>query len=455
MSMAARPKITVLAGGRDDTPPGGGTGSGGGASVPDDWRTDLLRTGDGACKATAGNLQLILRNDPAIAGVFRYNEFTSRVDVVGVIPGPVSLPAGPLADQHLAALGAWLSRGDTYRLSARPQQIAEAVSLAAHEHAFHPVRDYFDALAWDGKERLAGALNTYLGAAAGPYSQRVSCMLFVAVVARVFKPGCKVDFVVILESLHQGVGKSTMVRNLINPDWYVESIETMGGREFLMSIRGALIVELGELSVLSRADYNRVKQAITAQIDTYRDPFARCVASYPRQCVFVGTTNQDDWNRDPSGARRFLPVRVIAADLESFLHDRDQLWAEAVHLYQQGFDYWTLPDAAEAEQDDRFDDDIWQEPIANWLDGRAGDGTYPVTIDMLPADQGRGVRSATPHQLMTCALGVDLPKQSRADWMRVAAIMRRLGWPKERVQRGSTRSYRYLRPLGSASDVPF
>lgn len=454
MSMAARPKITVLAGGKDEPPKGGG-GNGGGASAPDDWRNELLRMGDGACKPTAGNLQLILRNDPAIAGVFRFNLFTSRVDVVGTIPGPIDLEPGPLTDPHIAALGAWLSRGDTYRLSARPQQLMESIALAAQEHAFHPVRDYFDALAWDGKERLADTLTTYLGAAAEPYSQRVACMLFVAVVARVFKPGCKLDFVVILESLHQGAGKSTWVRHLINPDWFVESIETMGGREFLMSIRGALIVELGELSVLSRADFNRVKQAITAQVDTYRDPFARCVASYPRQCVFVGTTNQDDWNRDPSGARRFLPVRVVAADMDSFLRDRDQLWAEAVHLYRQGFDYWTLPDDAERQQGDRFDEDIWQEPIANWLDGRGSEGSYPVTVDMLPSDQGRGVRSATPHQLMSCALGVDLPKQSRADWMRVAAIMRHLGWPKERVQRGSTRTYRYLRPLESASDAPF
>jgi putative DNA primase/helicase len=90
-----------------------------------------------------------------------------------------------------------------------------------------------------------------------------------------------------------------------------------------MSIRGAAIVELGELSVLSRADYNRVKQVITSQVDTYRDPFARCVASFHRQCIFIGSTNQDNWNRDPTGARRFLPVRVSGIDLAGFLADRD------------------------------------------------------------------------------------------------------------------------------------
>ena len=451
----ARAKITVLAGGKSDSPKRGGGSAGGGEHVPDDWRAELLRTASGDCKATAGNLQLILRNDPAVAGAYCFNAFTSRVDVIRAPPGPVPLAVGPLTDAHIAALGAWLSQGGTYRLNARPAQIAEAIALAAHEHEFHPVRDYFNAWEWDGTPRLSRLFTAYLGAVESEYSQRVAQMLFPAVCARVFEPGCKVDFVVILESLHQGVGKTTIIRNLLNPDWYVEPIESMGGREFLMSIRGAVIVELGELSVLSRADYNRVKQAITTQVDTYRDPFARCVASFPRQCVFIGTTNQDDWNRDPTGARRFLPVRVSGADMPAFLRDRDQLWAEAVHLYRDGFDYWTPPDSAQGEQDERFDADIWEEPIVAWLDGHAGEAAYPMAVDMQPIDQGRGVRACTPFQLMSCALGVDLPKQNRADWMRVANIMRRLGWIKERTQRGGARSTRYVRPSGEHHAPPF
>ncbi len=448
----ARASITVLAGGKSERPR---RGSGGGATHAPAWQDELLRTREGDCRATAGNLQLILRNDEAVRGLFRYNEFTARVDVVGDVPGPVALPQGPLTDAHLAALGAWLSSKKTYALSAKPPQIAEAIALAAHEYAFHPVRDYLRSLAWDGTPRIETLFASYLGARGSAYESRVAQMLFVSIVARVFQPGRKVDTVVVFESLEQGTGKTTFIHALLRPDWCVDPVETIGSRDFLMAIRGAAIVELGELSVFSRADFAKIKQAITVQVDTYRDPFARCVASYPRQCVFVGSTNQDDWNRDPTGARRFLPVRVSAIDLDGYLSVRDQVWAEAVHLFDAGTDYWTLPATAAAEVDERFDDDPWLDPIAYWLAGKCEDKKYPVEIDMRSTADGGGVRRVPAALLMQHALGIETGKHTRAEWSRVVSVMRRLGWRKERVMRNGVRAWEYVRPTEDADVVPF
>jgi predicted P-loop ATPase len=343
----------------------------------------------------------------------------------------------------------------TYALSAKPPQIAEAIALAAHEYAFHPVRDYLRSLAWDGTPRIETLFASYLGARGSAYRSRVAQMLFVSIVARVFQPGRKVDTVVVFESLEQGTGKTTFIHALLRPDWCVDPVETIGSRDFLMAIRGAAIVELGELSVFSRADFAKIKQAITVQVDTYRDPFARCVASYPRQCVFVGSTNQDDWNRDPTGARRFLPVRVSAIDLDGYLSVRDQVWAEAVHLFDAGTDYWTLPATAAAEVDERFDDDPWLDPIAYWLAGKCEDKKYPVEIDMRSTADGGGVRRVPAALLMQHALGIETGKHTRAEWSRVVSVMRRLGWRKERVMRNGVRAWEYVRPTEDADVVPF
>lgn len=445
MSMP-REKITVLAGGK---------GSGGRRGDVDDWRSQLVFSNQGECKATAHNLLLIVRNDAALQGAIRYNSFTSQTEVVTPLPGPIVTECGALSDIHVGVVGAWLGQPDTYAMNPKPGQVADALALAGRERPFHPPRDYFDALAWDGQPRLATMFRGYFGGSGSSYDERVGAMLMVGVVTRAYQPGCKLDFVVIFEG-EQGAGKTRGVRELCNPAWYREASESMAGKEFLLQIRGALIVEIGELSALSRADYNRVKQVVTAQVDTVRDPYGRFPGGHPRQCVFIGTTNDDNWNRDPTGARRFLPVRVSDVDIDGLIRDRDQLWAEAVHRYREGFDYWTLPANAVAEQEARFDNDAWEDPIIRWLDGKADPKHYPLDLDTWPIDKGSGIRSVSVAELLTWALDVDKPKHGRVEQMRVGAILKHLGWTKERVSLTGKRGIRWVRVKAQeADDVPF
>jgi predicted P-loop ATPase len=148
-------------------------------------------------------------------------------------------------------------------------------------------------------------------------------------------------------------------------------------------------------------------------------------------------------------------VRVSAIDLAGYMSVRDQVWAEAVQLFDAGTDYWTLPETAAAEVDERFDDDPWLDPIAHWLAGKGDDKKYLLDLDMRSIADGGGVRRAPAAMLMLHALGIETGKHTRAEWSRVISVMRRLGWRKERVMRNGVRAWEYVRPAEDDDAVPF
>lgn len=189
-------------------------------------------------------------------------------------------------------------------------------------------------------------------------------MTLVSAVARAFEPGCKVDTMLVLEG-KQGVGKTRFTRELFGADWYAEATASPGDKDFFQVLQGRWVMEIGEMESFTKAEVGKIKQAVTAQQDTFRASYGRFVKTYPRQCVFVGTTNENQYLRDPTGARRFLPIRVNTIDVDRIIRERDQLWAEAVHLYREGFDYWTLPADAAREQERRYQADTWEETITD------------------------------------------------------------------------------------------
>lgn len=419
------------------------------------WRqTELVRTRDNEIKATPANLLTIVRKAPELKGAVRFNVLTAQAEVTRRLPGPIDTGLGPQTDAHIASITAWIGQIDTFAVNAKPGMVADAVALAAREHSFDPVVAWLDGLEWDGQARLATYFPAYLGAPESRYSQRVAEILFGGIVARSFQPGCKFDYVVVLEGA-QEVGKTTAVRELINPDWHCEATEALGTPALVLQVRGKVVAELGEMTSYSRSEFNRAKQFITQQNDVIRDPYARFVVNHPRRCVFVGTTNFDDWNRDPTGARRFLPVRVSGFKRDAYLADRDQLWAEAVHRHRAGADYWTQPEDAGDEQEARYDQDAWSEPIARWLAGRGAPAHYPAGLTLRPVDQGAGIAEASAADILLYALGVETAKQSRADQMRVGTIMRKFGWAKERPWRDGVRTVRYVRPREDPDAIPF
>jgi predicted P-loop ATPase len=214
-----------------------------------------------------------------------------------------------------------------------------------------------------------------------------------------------------------------------------------GDKDFFQALQGRWVIEIGEMESFTKAEVGKIKQAITAQQDTFRASYARFARSYPRQCVFVGTTNEDQYLRDPTGGRRFLPIRVSAIDVPQIVRARDQLWAEAVHLYQAGFDYWTLPAEAESEQEARYQADAWEEAVERWLTGRMPESAYPPCWDYDPVVHG--VRYCLMGEVLAYALRIEAGRQDMQAQKRVAHAMRRLGWERRQERRDGIRAVRW------------
>jgi len=390
----------------------------------------------GELRASVHNTLTVLREHEDLTGVLRYDELADAVIVGEGAPWPRL--AGAWSDTDAVQLAGWLSDPRTLGLQVRPDAVYTAAVAVARERPFHPVRDWLVSLKWDREPRLAHWLSDLLGAARSPYTEHVGTAWLVSAAARAMEPGCKVDLMVVLEG-RQGAGKTRAVRALAGAHWYAEATESPASKDFYQSLRGRWIVEIGELQSFSRAEASVVKGALSRQVDVYRPSYGRSAREHPRSCIFVATTNESDYLRDPTGARRFLPVVVGEVDVAGIELQREQLWAEALDLYRGGWPHWQLPPEAIAEQDDRYVGDPWQDAVSDWLEGRADAGRYADGL-------ARVIDSTTASEVLAQACGVELARQGRTEQMRVGAIMRRLGWARRRCMSRGARAYQFTRP---------
>lgn len=391
------------------------------------WREQLLFTAKGGMVAHAFNVALILGNDRRWKGVIAYDSFSSKIRKLKT--PPYGGAPGDWSDLDDVRVTLWLA--DVYGLCVKSATVLEAVNAVAHDNAFHPVRQFLDGLAWDGTPRLEQWLQNHLGVADSKYARRVGKRWMVSAVARVFSPGCKADSVLILEGL-QGAGKSTSMA-VLGGEWFMDTPFNLGDKDGYQAIRGKWIVELGELDAFNKAESTRAKQFFSASVDTYRESYGRRVLDVPRQCVFVGTTNQDEYLKDDTGNRRYWPVTCTRVDIEGLRASREQLWAEAVAAYRAGDVWWVERDEAElfaAEQDKRYQADMWEEPIIHYLmHQHIGD-------------------AVTGAHILEKALNIDPSHWGKPEQMRVGKIMHRLKWPRRRKGSGpgGVRGYEYQKP---------
>lgn len=250
----------------------------------------------------------------------------------------------PWQDADDAALK-FLLQNTPYALPTISGQIFDdALLIVARDHSTHPIREYLGGLQWDGMPRLDNALVHYLGATDTAFTRAVTRKTFVACCKRVFEPGCQADYSLLLTG-PEGIGKSRFWAIMGGP-WYTSSMPNMdGGKQAMEALRGVWIVELGDLSGLTKADAENAKAFISRQSDDYRPAYGHRVTHFPRQCVFVATTNRDAFLRSQHGNRRFWIVPTgqssrpfdSGADMQAALTaTRDQLWAEAMRLYRDG-----------------------------------------------------------------------------------------------------------------------
>lgn len=319
------------------------------------WMDRLILTDKGHIVSNLPNLHVILTNDPRTGGVLGFNAFTGEI-VLRRVPGEKTGAAVGLdgadwqvrnpvngdlwSDAHDDALRAMLEAAEEdggYDLRVTDRDLAAAVHLTAKANAFHPVRDYLTCLTWDKTPRVQNLFVSYLGAPDDAYHREVAKLMMVGAVARAFEPGMKIDETVILEGL-QGARKTTFIETLA-VHWYGELDAGMDdSKGAVEQMQGCWIVEMGELTGLAKADVRRAKSFLSRHTDKARLAYARRAREFPRACIFIGSTNDQAYLKDPSGGRRFLPVacRVEGTiDIERLRGEIDQLWAEAVHLYRQ------------------------------------------------------------------------------------------------------------------------
>lgn len=333
----------------------------------------------------------------------------------------------------------------------------EAVLSVVRENPFHPVRNYLDSLKWDGVPRIDTLFIKYAGAKDTAYVRAIGAKALIAAVRRVRQPGCKFDNVVVLESPEQGRGKSTFIKLLApNEDWFAESgtLNNVESKDAPLALEGKWIIEMGEMSGLSKTAVESMKAFVSCAVDRIRRPYGRLVEDLPRQCIFMGTTNRDDYLKDPTGNRRFWPVLVGTSDLldlDGLVADRDQLWAEAAVREAAGESLFLpqeLWSEAAVEQLERVTEDPWADVLRNYLDEPCSDDFDEPDM---PIDK---VHSAT---LLSHALGIRPSDQTAADSQRLKQVMTRtLGWVHKKNLRAGPEGKQgrgYERPQAKAVSI--
>ena len=335
----------------------------------------LDRDKTGKPKPTIANFVEILEHDPALSNIGGKNEFTKRFEVNGRLPwdrkGRRRERGSMWSDDDQSGFRFYCE--SKYGLVGKDAG-KDAVRVFFNRHGYHPVREYLNSLTWDGVPRVERLFIDFLGAEDTEYVRVVTRKMMVAGVARIFRPGCKWDYMLTLTGA-QGIGKSTLF-NKLGKDWYNDSLTDVKTKEANDMVQGAWIVEMAELTATRKADVEAVKQFISKQVDIYRRAYGEFKDSYPRECIFVGTTNDDAFLRDRTGNRRFWavevgvnkPSRSVWDDLPD--SEVDQLWAEARTLYQKGEPLYLDAHMAElAEQmQDRHTENVLANQIINYLD---------------------------------------------------------------------------------------
>lgn len=303
---------------------------------PDEWKQKLKFTEKGGLAQTIENVVLILKNDPRLKGCLAFDEMDHNIVTRQNLPWRKVNGPSQWVDTDDAALRYYLER--VYGLTGK-DRIFDAVNVVAQQHSFHPVRDYLNGCTWDGQPRVDTLLIDYLGAEDSEYTRAVTRKALVAAVARVFRPGIKFDYMLTIRGT-QGIGKSAIIAKLAG-EWFSDTFTTMQGKESYEQVQGVWIMEIGELAGMRKAEAETIKLYITKQTDRFRPAYGRRLQEFPRQCIFIGTTNENQFLRDTTGNRRFWVVDTPnepERDLWDELTDDTVrlIWAEAVELYKKG-----------------------------------------------------------------------------------------------------------------------
>jgi predicted P-loop ATPase len=388
------------------------------------WAQLLRRDGRGATIVDLGNMMIVLRANPDFNVCFEFDEMQQAIVVRA--PPPICQGADPggelprFADpEDITRLQEWMHTvGGLKRLGR--ETVSDGLNLFARERSVHPLRTWLRTREIGVRQPVLENWLTYaLGVPNDAYHRAVGQMFIIAMVARILEPGCQADYMLVLEG-PQGEEKSAFCRMLAGPEYFSDHIPTIDGDQIRasMHMRGKWLIEISELAAISKADVEVLKSFITRRTEIYVPKYGRNERREPRQCLFIGTTNTDDWIKDETGGRRFWPVKVDHVDLDWLAEFRDQLFAEAVEAYDAGLHWW--PDrlfekrVIAPHQAKRQSYDAWEETIRDFIE-------FQQTTTIM-------------------AIGFHLTQSSGRVGMieqkRIATILKKLKWTKGQNSRG-------------------
>lgn len=406
------------------------------------WRADFVRT-RGEPRECVPNVMLVLTHHPAWQGVLGFDEFAQRV----VKRRPAPFEGGASASDEWSDVddtraAAWIAQHEGWVPGSG--MVAEAANVVARANAFHPVLEWLDSLPHDGTKRLDHWMIDHLGVPDTPYVRLVSRYFLIGMCMRVVEPGCKFDTCLVLEG-PQGRRKSTVLRVLGGP-WFSDIELDLQNKDAMSNIRGKWLHEFGEMGSLARAESNRQKSFLSRQVDEFRPVYGRREIRCLRQSAFAGTTNEWQWNKDPTGGRRFWPVEVgEELNVDGLQAIRDQLFAEAyacarAHVADRSTHrYWPTDEEQrelfDPEQMARESPDAYLDLLAAWVNSpESANGTGVFTLAQACMD----------------GLKLDAKGLTKDVQTRVGIALRKLGC--ERVERrNALPRFVYKRPPRNAA----
>ena len=376
----------------------------------------LVRDDKGFPIWCAANADALIQSHDDWRDVLGYNALTVRPVLHRPIPGHQDGKAYPrdLVDSDYTAALEWFNRNGFPK--ATKATVVDSIDKACERNTFDPLLQYLDGLKWDGVNRIDGWLQDYCNAMpetaeAIIYTQSVAAKWMISAVARAYKPGCKADHMLVLEG-EQGRRKSSVLAALAGPEWFGDSLPPMNTKDASSYLRGKWIVEVAELEAMRR-EVDAIKAFISRQVEDFRGAYVKLERKEPRRCIFAGTTNKDDWQKDVTGGRRFWPVTVNGIiDVEGVAEDRDQLWAEAVARFKAGEIWWLDGEAeeqAKVEVEARSaNDDPWMSEVSDCIAGQSEIAIKQVLMH----------------------IGIPPEQRGRKESDRIADILRQMGWTR-------------------------
>ncbi len=384
--------------------------AGGSGEPPKKKQRGFRKDDKGKIYHSQENIEIALER---LGVVVKYDRF-SELELIDGLPG-----FGPELDDH-AMDRLWLKIEREFSFRPAREYFFVAISDIAQSNAFHPVRDYLSALAWDGRDRISYWLTNYAGAEDSEYTRAVSRIMLIAAVRRVTQPGCKFDEMPILEGT-QGTNKSSGLQVLaVRQEWFSDDLPLGADTKRQMeAMAGRWIIEAGELKGMNQGDVAALKAMLSRTVDRARLSYGRKNTVMERRCVIVGTTNETSgYLKDTTGNRRFWPVLVKRFDLDALRRDRDQIWAEAAHAEAQG-------------ESIRLDAGLWGDAALE-QEGREITDPFEILLRNAFAEETGRVWMLDLWRIVNVEPGDATQDQNR----RLGSTMQKLGWERTRRRCG-------------------